>query len=65
MLVYAADPPADADGVRAVLDGAWDAIRAHAPPPERRDGLIVLIAPGEGDATTRPRARGSRTSRAR
>ncbi len=50
VLVYAADPPGDADGVRAVLDGAWDAIRAHMLPPERRDGLIVLIAPGEGDA---------------
>jgi hypothetical protein len=50
VLVYAAAEPSDADGVRAVLDGAWDAIRAHMLPPARSDGLIVLIAPPRGDA---------------
>ena len=30
-----AHPPQDADGVRAALDDAWDAIRAHALPPAR------------------------------
>ena len=48
VLVHAAPPPADADGVRAALDGAWDAIRAHMLPPA--EGLIVLIAPPPGDA---------------
>jgi NAD(P)-dependent dehydrogenase (short-subunit alcohol dehydrogenase family) len=32
------------------LDGAWDAIRAHMLPPDRTDGLIVLVAPRPGDA---------------
>ena len=50
VLVYAAPEPRDADGVRAVLDGAWDAIRAHMLPPARTDALIVLIAPARGDA---------------
>ena len=40
--------PQDADGVRAALDGAWDAIRAHALPPDARRS-IVLIAPPPGD----------------
>jgi hypothetical protein len=39
---------ATATGQQA-LDEAWDAIRAHMLPPERR-GLIVLIAPPPGDA---------------
>jgi len=47
VLVHQADPPRDADGVRAALDGAWDAIRTHALPP--REALIVLIAPPPGD----------------
>jgi NAD(P)-dependent dehydrogenase (short-subunit alcohol dehydrogenase family) len=50
VLVFAAQEPHDADGVRATLDGAWDAIRAHALPPARTDALIVLIAPPPGDA---------------
>src|SRR5829696_5709644 len=50
VLVYAAATPSDADGVLEALDGAWDAIRAHMLPPERHDGLIVLIAPPPGDA---------------
>ena len=48
VIVYQAPSPQDADGVRAILDGAWDAIRAHMLPP--RQGLIVLIAPPRGDA---------------
>ena len=31
------------------LDDAWDAIRAHALPPQAMDRLIVLIAPPPGD----------------
>ena len=31
------------------LDAAWDAIRAHALPPEQTHRLIVLIAPPPGD----------------
>src|SRR5918995_3625805 len=31
------------------LDDAWDAIRAHALPPEHTHRLIVLIAPPPGD----------------
>lgn len=50
VLVFAAGAATGADGVRAALDGAWDAIRAHMLPPERTDGLIVLIAPPPGDA---------------
>jgi NAD(P)-dependent dehydrogenase (short-subunit alcohol dehydrogenase family) len=50
VLVYEAREPRDADGVRAALDGAWDAIRAHMLPPARSDGLIVLIAPPRGGA---------------
>ena len=39
------------------LDDAWDAIRAHALPPDRTGRLIVLIAPPPGDAARRgPRA---------
>jgi NAD(P)-dependent dehydrogenase (short-subunit alcohol dehydrogenase family) len=34
-----------ADGARAALDGAWDAIRAHMLPPEHEPGLIVLLPP--------------------
>ncbi len=47
VLVHAAAPPADADGVLAALDGAWEAIRAHALPPG--PALILLIAPPPGD----------------
>jgi NAD(P)-dependent dehydrogenase (short-subunit alcohol dehydrogenase family) len=47
-LVHAAAPPRDADGVRAALDEAWDAIRASGMPPGPR--LIVLLAPPPGDA---------------
>ena len=47
VLVHQAHPPHDADGVRAALDDAWDAIRAHALPPG--PALIVLIAPPPGD----------------
>ena len=50
VLVHAAPEPRDADGVRAALDGAWDAIRAHMLPPAQTDGLIVLIAPPPGGA---------------
>jgi hypothetical protein len=46
VLIHLAPPPADADGVRAALDGAWDAIRAHKLPPS--PGLIVLVAPPPG-----------------
>ena len=50
MLVHVAPDPADAGGVLAALDGAWDAIRAGALPPEASDRLIVLIAPPPGTA---------------
>jgi hypothetical protein len=40
---------ATADPQRA-LDEAWDAIRAHALPPDRTGRLIVLIATPPGDA---------------
>ena len=43
VLVHAAAAPRDADGVRAALDGAWDAIRATKLPPS--PGLIVLLSP--------------------
>ena len=48
VLVHTAAPPRGADGVRAALDEAWDAIRAHMLPPAT--GLIVLIAPPPGDS---------------
>jgi NAD(P)-dependent dehydrogenase (short-subunit alcohol dehydrogenase family) len=41
VLVHGATPPTNADGVRAALDQAWDAIRATKPSP----GLIVLLSP--------------------
>lgn len=47
VLVHACPTPADADGVRAALDGAWDAIRAVKLPPD--PGLIVLLGPPPGD----------------
>jgi len=50
VLVHVAPDPADADGVLAALDGAWDAIRAAALPPAATDRLIVLIAPPPGTA---------------
>ena len=50
VLVYAAPAPTTADGVRAALDGAWDAIRAHMLPPGRTGGLIVLLSPPGDDA---------------
>ena len=34
---------------RQALDEAWDAIRAHALPPQATNRLIVLIAPPPGD----------------
>src|SRR5918995_6869954 len=34
---------------RQALDDAWDAIRAHALPPDATGRLIVLIAPPPGD----------------
>ena len=43
VLVHAAQQPTDADGTRAALDDAWDAIRAHKLPPS--PGLIVLLSP--------------------
>jgi hypothetical protein len=48
VLVHGAGVPADADGVRAALDEAWDAIRDVRLPPS--PGLIVLLAPPPGDA---------------
>ncbi len=48
VLVWGAAAPADADGVRSALDGAWDAVRATRLPPG--PGLIVLLAPPPGDA---------------
>ena len=48
VLVHAAARPRDADGVRAALDEAWDAIRATMLPPG--PGLIVLLAPAPGGA---------------
>jgi NAD(P)-dependent dehydrogenase (short-subunit alcohol dehydrogenase family) len=52
LVVDASAPPGDADGVRAALDGAWDAIRPAATETmiERGSGLIVLLAPRSGDA---------------
>jgi NAD(P)-dependent dehydrogenase (short-subunit alcohol dehydrogenase family) len=50
VLVHVAPDPAGADGVLAVLDGAWDAIRVTALPPAATDRLIVLIAPPPGTA---------------
>ena len=47
-LVHGAAPPRDADGVRAALDEAWDAILAAGLPPGPR--LIILLAPPPGDA---------------
>jgi len=47
-LVHGAARPRDADGVRAALDEAWDAIRAAGLPPGPR--LIILLAPPPGDA---------------
>ena len=55
VLVHAAAPPRDADGVRAALDEAWDAIRATMLPPG--PGLIVLLAPAPGGRAPRRRAR--------
>ena len=49
VLIHHAPEPADADGVRAALDGAWDAIRAHALPPESSTRLVILVAPPPGD----------------
>jgi hypothetical protein len=43
VLIHGAQPPEDADGVRAALDDAWDAIRTHKLPPS--PGLIVLLSP--------------------
>lgn len=43
VLVYGAPEPRDADGVRAALDDAWDAIRATKLPPS--PGLIILLSP--------------------
>jgi NAD(P)-dependent dehydrogenase (short-subunit alcohol dehydrogenase family) len=52
LVVDASAPPGDADGVRAALDGAWDAIRPVATDAmiARGGGLIVLVAPRAGDA---------------
>jgi hypothetical protein len=50
VLVHRAADPADADGVRAALDEAWDAIRATTLPPAATDRLIVLVAPPPGTA---------------
>src|SRR5262245_11506533 len=52
LVVDASAPPGDADGVRAALDGAWDTIRPAATVAmiEHGGGLIVLLAPREGDA---------------
>ena len=43
VLVHGATAPRSADDVRAALDDAWDAIRAHKLPPS--PGLIVLLSP--------------------
>jgi hypothetical protein len=48
VLVHGAAPPTDANGVRAALDDAWDAIRAIKLPPT--PGLIVLLSPPQHDA---------------
>jgi cytosine/adenosine deaminase-related metal-dependent hydrolase len=48
VLVHGATPPTDADGARAALDDAWDAIRAHKLPPS--PGLIVLLSPPPANA---------------
>jgi NAD(P)-dependent dehydrogenase (short-subunit alcohol dehydrogenase family) len=52
LVVDASARPADADGVRAALDNAWDAIRPVATEAmiEHGGGLIVLLAPRPGDA---------------
>jgi hypothetical protein len=52
VLVHRAAGPEPA----AALDEAWDAIRAHALPPDARERLIVLVAPPPGD----PRAAAAR-----
>jgi hypothetical protein len=44
VLVHGAAEPTDADGVRAALDDAWDAIRATKLPPDD-PGLIILLSP--------------------
>jgi hypothetical protein len=49
VLVHGAGPPTTADGVRAALDEAWDAIRATML-PAGSGGLIVLLAPPPKDA---------------
>jgi NAD(P)-dependent dehydrogenase (short-subunit alcohol dehydrogenase family) len=48
VLVHGAAPPTNAEGVRAALDDAWDAIRATKLPPS--PGLIVLLSPPQKDA---------------
>jgi NAD(P)-dependent dehydrogenase (short-subunit alcohol dehydrogenase family) len=48
VLLHGAAPPTNADGVRAALDDAWDAIRATKIPPN--PGLIVLLSPPQLDA---------------
>jgi NAD(P)-dependent dehydrogenase (short-subunit alcohol dehydrogenase family) len=52
LVVDASAPPGDADGVRAALDGAWDAIRPAATGTmiPREGGLIAVLAPRAGDA---------------
>ena len=45
VLVHGATPPTNADGVRAALDDASDAIRASMLPQEHKPGLIVLLSP--------------------
>jgi NAD(P)-dependent dehydrogenase (short-subunit alcohol dehydrogenase family) len=48
VLVHGATPPTNANGVRAALDHAWDAIRATKLPPS--PGLIVLLSPPRNGA---------------
>jgi hypothetical protein len=48
VLIHTATPPHDADGARAALDDAWDAIRAHKLPPS--PGLIILLSPPPANA---------------
>jgi NAD(P)-dependent dehydrogenase (short-subunit alcohol dehydrogenase family) len=43
-------PPKAWDAVRACLDGAWLAVRPAATKAMPDGGLIVLLAPGPGDA---------------